>query len=95
MTIPRFTADASIGPTVQTYRTPTRHLYPVASSVHPQLSELDVNSMTEELGDAAVMDEAEIVAVADGGNSNSDDITVELDDSGAEDDSNSEDSAVI
>jgi hypothetical protein len=80
MSIPGFTAEASIGPTTQVYRVHDHYGTAMASGLYPQLSgeDMDFNdeamAMTEDiveadseegLGDQEIVATAEHVAVAD------------------------------
>jgi hypothetical protein len=66
MSIPGFTAEASIGPTTQVNRVQDRYGAGAASSLYPQLNGGEMHLGSEEdLGNEAVMDMAEQVAGAE------------------------------
>jgi hypothetical protein len=66
MSIPGFTAEASIGPTTQVYRVQNRYGIAMASGMYPQLNGGDMGLGAEEdLVDEGAMDITEDVTLAE------------------------------
>jgi len=66
MSIPGFTAEASIGPTAQVYRVQVRYGTDIASGLYPQWNGGDIDFGWEEgLGEETAMEMAEVDAGAD------------------------------
>jgi hypothetical protein len=89
MSIPGFTAEASIGPTTQVYRVQDRYGAPMASGLYPQLNGGDMDFGGEEdLENEAAMEMAEHVVEADSEDGLGDEAAMEMAEhvAGADDD---------
>jgi hypothetical protein len=89
MSIPGFTAEASIGPTTQVYRVHDRYGTAVGSGMYPQLNGGDMDFGGEEdLDNEAAMEMAEDIVEADSDEGLGDEAAMEMAEhvAGADDD---------
>lgn len=89
MSIPGFTAEASVGPTTQVYRVHDRYGTVMPSGLYPQLNGGDIDlGWEDDIGDEAVTDMADQIDEADSDEGLGDEAAMEMPEhvAGADDD---------